>query len=144
MTTRSITTEHEREMLFRLLREQKFPFTVSIAKGKKRSTEQNKLQRLWTKEVSEQLGDRTPEEVRGDIKLRFGVPILRAENDMFREKYDRIIKPLPYETKMELMMLPMDFPVSRLMTVDQHSRYLDSVYRFFSERGVQLTEPLHA
>lgn len=144
MTTRIVKTEFDRDMLLKFIREHKLPFTVSIAKGKKRSTEQNKLQRLWANEVAEQLGDRTPEEVRGDIKLRFGVPILRSENEIFREKYDRIIKPLPYETKMELMMLPMDFPVSRLMTTGQHSRYLDSVYRFFTERGVQLTEPLHA
>jgi hypothetical protein len=141
MTTRSITTEHEREMLFRLLREQKFPFTVSIAKGKKRSEEQNRLQRLWMKEVSEQLGDMTPEECRGYCKLTIGVPILRAENEAFCQKYDAIVKPLAYEQKLAVMMEPLDLPVTRIMTTAQKTRYLDGIYKHFSEKGIVLTLP---
>jgi hypothetical protein len=123
------------------LQDRKLPFTVEILAGRRRSIEQNKLQRLWLKEIAEQAGDRTPEEVRGDAKLRFGVPILRAENETFREKYDRIVKPLPYEAKLELMMEPMDFPVTRLMTSDQSTRYLDAIYRHYVEQGFALTQP---
>lgn len=143
MTSRIVKTEVERELLLKLIKSQKLPFSVSITKGKKRSIHQNKLSRLWVREISEQLGDRSAEEVRADMKLRFGVPILRSENETFCEKYDRLIKPLSYETKIELMMEPMDFPVSRLMSTDQFTRYLDSAYRFFSERGIQLTEPIY-
>lgn len=139
---RIVKSEYERDMLLKLIRAQPLAFTVTIAKGKKRSIHQNKLSRLWVNEIAEQLGDRTAEEVRGDMKLRFGVPILRAENETFCEKYDRLIKPLPYETKMELMMMPLDFPVSRLMDTGQFTRYLDSAYRFYTEKGIQLTEPL--
>lgn len=141
MVTRAVHTKQERDLLLRYLRTRKLPFTVDIEDGRKRSSEQNRLQRLWLKEIAEQLGDRTAEDIRGDAKLRFGVPILRAENESFREKYDRIIKPLPYETKIELMMEPMDFPVTRLMTVDQKTRFLDAIYRHYSEQGIALTSP---
>src|SRR6185295_2176617 len=92
MTTRVVQNEHQRQLLLRFLQQRKLPFTVDISDGRRRSAEQNRLQRLWIKEIAEQLGDRTPEEIRGDAKLRFGVPILRAEDETFREKYDRIIK----------------------------------------------------
>lgn len=138
---RAVHNEVERGLLILLIKERKIPFTVEITEGRRRSTEQNRLQRLWVKEVAEQLGDRTPEEVRGDAKLRFGVPILRAENEIFCEKYDRLIKPKSYEEKIELMMEPMDFPITRLMNVDQKTRYLDAFSRYYSQQGVQLTDP---
>ena len=142
MTERIVKTEADRDMLLKLITQQKLPFSVSITKGKRRSIDQNRLLRLWIGEITEQLGDRTAEEVRGDLKLRFGVPILRAENEAFREKYDRIVKHLPYETKLELMMEPIDFPVSRLLKTGQFTTFLDNIYSFFSERGIKLTEPM--
>jgi hypothetical protein len=141
MTSRIVKNEYERGLLLRFIESQKLPFTANISKGGKRSVEQNRLQRLWLNEIAEQLGDRTAEEVRGDAKLRFGVPILRAENEEFCEKYDRIIKPLPYETKLELMMEPLDFPVTRLMSTDQKTRYLDALCQHYLEQGMALTEP---
>lgn len=96
---------------------------------------------MWLNEAAEQLGDRTAEELRGMCKLQFGVPILRAENTRFCEAYDRLIKPLPYETKLEYMMDPLDFPVTRLMTTNQKTRYLEDVSRHFLEQGIVLTEP---
>ena|SRR3990167_1620001 len=141
MTTRVVDTEEKRRLLLKLIEGQPLPFTCEVVKGKRRSVEQNRLQRLWLAEIAEQLGDRTPEEIRAFCKLTLGVPILRAESDLFREKYDRIIRPMPYETKLELMGEPMDFPVTRLMTTEQNTRYLDSVSRYFTERGVVLTDP---
>ena len=90
MTTRTITTDEHRNSLVLYLKDQKLPFTVIITKGKKRSVFQNNLQRMWILEISEQLGDLTPEEIRGYCKLTIGVPILRAENDDFCEKYDAV------------------------------------------------------
>jgi len=141
MTTRSVTNEFQREALVKLIQAQSLPFTCEVVKGKRRSVNQNRTQRMWMKEVSEQLQDRTPEEVRGYCKLHFGVPMLREENELFREKYDRIVKPLPYETKLELMMEPLDFPVTRLMTTHQHARYLDAIWTNFIGQGVVLTDP---
>ena len=141
MTSRVIETDSDLDMLGKFLAAHKRPFTVSITKGKKRSIEQNKLQRMWMNEASEQLGDRPPEEVRGECKLTIGVPILRAENESFRERYDAVVRPLPYEQKLALMMEPFDFPVTRLMSTKQKTAYLDEVSRHFAAQGVVLTSP---
>jgi hypothetical protein len=142
VTSRVVTTDAEFDGLLRLLAAQKRPFTISIAKGKKRSVEQNRLQRLWMNEIAEQLGDRTPEDARAYCKLHIGVPILREENADFREAYDRLIRDrLSYEEKLEAMAVPLDFPVTRLMSTEQKKRYLDEIVRRFSEAGVVLTDP---
>lgn len=141
MTSRSVETDIQRAMLIRLIEARTLPFTVEIVDGRRRSSEQNRLQRQWINEIAEQLGDRTPEEVRAECKLRFGVPILRAESEIFRKKYDRLIKSMPYETKLELMAEPMDFPITRLMNVKQKTQYLDAIQRHYAEQGVVLTQP---
>lgn len=141
MTQRFLETEADRRMLLRFIEGQPLPLTVSLSKGGRRSLKQNKLQRLWLNEISEQLGDQTPEEVRGYCKLTLGVPILRAENEEFCKRYDAIIRPLPYEQKLALMMEPLDFPISRLMTTKQATSYLDGMHRHFSEKGIALTDP---
>lgn len=143
MTTnnRIVDSEDARKALSRFITGKKLPFTVSIADGKHRTTDQNRLQRLWVMEISAQLGDQTPEEVRGYCKLAFGVPILREENDAFCASYDQIIKPLPYPMKLKLMMEPFDFGVTRIMTTRQKTNYLDAIHRHFSEMGLILTNP---
>lgn len=138
---RIVETEHDREMLVRFISKKPLPFTSTITDGKHRTTDQNRLQRLWVMEIAQQLGDQTPEEVRGYCKLAFGVPILRAENEAFRASYDMIVKPLPYEMKLKLMMEPFDFGVTRLMTTRQKTKYLDGIHKFYLEQGLILTNP---
>lgn len=142
MTTnnRIVETEQARDMLMRFVASKKLPFTVSIVDGKHRTNPQNKLQRQWVMEVASQTGE-TPEEVRGYCKLAFGVPILRAENDAFRAAYDEMVKPLPLQTKLKLMMEPFDFGVTRLMTTRQKTAFLDTMHRHYSEQGLILTNP---
>ena len=79
--------------------------------------------------------------MRGETKLRVGVPILRRDDEAFCEKYDRLIKPHTYEEKLEMMMEPIDFPVSRLLTAAQKSEYLDAMFRHWTQQGVILTLP---
>lgn len=141
MVTRVVKDETDREALIQFLGARKLPFTADIIKGKRRSTEQNRLQRLWMNEISEQMGDRTPEEVRAYCKLTIGVPILRAENTRFCEMYDRVIKPMPYEQKLSIMAEPFDLAVTRLMTTVQKKAYLDEIQRHFSQQGIVLTDP---
>jgi hypothetical protein len=142
MVSRLVRTEFDRKLLMRFIEAHKLPFTCDISQKAKRTIEQNRLQRLWMKEAAEQIDGNTSEELRGHCKLHIGVPILREENEDFRIKYDIIVKPLPYEHKLALMMEPLDFPVTRLMTTKQKTLYLDSVYQHFSEMGVALTVPL--
>lgn len=117
-----------------------YPCTVSIRPGVGRSTPQNRLAQQWAADVSAQMGDRTPEEARGYFKLHHGVPI-RREDPAFMSVYDARIKPMPYEAKLALMMVPIDLPVTRDMTVKELTRYLDSIQREFSAMGVRLTDP---
>lgn len=138
---KAIRTEQDRQAFIRLLSARELPCTVSIAKGAPRSIEQNKTQRLWVNEIAEQCPDDDAEGWRAYIKLRIGVPILRAENDDFAEQYDRVVKPLPYEQKLDIMREPIDLPVTRLMTTSQHARLLDEIWVHFGSMGVQLTDP---
>lgn len=105
-----------------------------------RSYEQNRLQWLWYKEASLQ-GDMTPQEYRAYCKAHFGVPILRAEDEEFRAVYDKVIRPLDYADKLELMREPIDFPVTSRMTVAQMTEYLNQVHGHFRGLGFELTEP---
>jgi hypothetical protein len=138
---RIVDTEQARETLVKYIMCKTMPFTCSITDGKHRTTPQNKLQRLWMVEIATQLGDRTPENVRGECKLMFGVPLLRRENDAFRLGYDKHVKPLPYETKLALMQEPISLPVTSIMTTRQLTDYLDEVHRHFSQQGLILTNP---
>jgi len=146
MTTRVITSDYDFDMLGKFLFGMKKPFTVRISKGKPRSWKQNRLNRLWMQEIAAQMVERgdpewTEERARAFCKLHMGVPLLRAEDETYRDKYDRIIKPHSYEEKLEMMMEPFDFPVTRLMSTEQEKRYLDEVQRYFSQRGMILTDP---
>ncbi|WP_420961125.1 hypothetical protein [Brucella sp. IR073] len=140
MTTRVIETPWDRQLLFKYIEQQKGPITVTITKGKHRTTDQNRLQRLWVKEIAEQRCEPT-EDVRAYCKLHIGIPILRNENEGFRAEYDAVIRPLPYETKLRMMKVPLDWAVTRLMTTKQLTAYLDEVHRTFSEQGIVLTNP---
>ena len=138
MNQRLIRTEAERQSLIRYHQSKGMPFTTTTKDGDKRSNPQNRLQMKWCKEAAMQ-GDNTAEEYRAYCKLHFGVPILREDED-FQASYDQKLKWLPYETKLALMG-EFDFPVSRLMQVEQMRRYLDAIYQHFTGLGFQLTDP---
>ena len=140
MVTRVLATEQDRAMLQRLIAGVPLPSTVEITKGKRRSTDQNRLQRKWMTEIAEQLGE-DAEHWRAYCKLHFGVRILRAESDGFCAAYDAHVRHLPYETKLAYMAVPLDMPVTRMMTTKQKTAYLDAIYRHFTEQGVYLTAP---
>jgi len=141
LVDRIIRNDHDLRMLVSFLEQRDKPFTVSVRKGADRTVDQNRLQRLWCNEAAEQRGDVTAEDVRAECKLRIGVPIMRAASEEFREKYDRIIKPHPYEVKLEMMAEPLDFPVTRIMTTKEKAEYLDAMHALFTGEGFILTEP---
>lgn len=140
MVARFIETPQDLEYLGLFLATQKLPLVVTIEKGAKKSTAQNRLAHLWTAEIAHQLGDTTPNEVRAELKLTFGIPIL-AEDEQFRIKWQEVAGHLGYEQKLALMVEPFDFPVSRLFTVKQGSAYLDAIHRRYSGMGIRLTDP---
>lgn len=115
--------------------------SVSFGEYKRnRSKAQNRLQMLWFKQAGAQ-GDMSPNEYRALCKLSIGVPLLRSQSETFQKKYDEIIVPLSYEHKLQLMVEPFDFPVTRLMSVKQMTFYLNEVSRYLSEQGIRLSHP---
>lgn len=121
----------------RFLSRLKLPVTVEWVQGRDRTRDQNALQFLWATEVARQFGDREPEDVQRMWKLHHGVPILREDSAEFREVYDRAIKGLPYELKIEAMRF---ITVTSIMKVRQMVRYLDAVERECIEAGLTLTD----
>ena len=140
MPTKIIREPIHVEALANMLRGRKLPITVTWTQGAPRSTAQNRLAQRWFTDIATQLGDQTNEDVRAECKLRFGVPILRAENEVFRLSYDRVIKALPYDQKLDAIKA-FDLPVTRLMTVKQMTAFMDEMQRHWSAQGVRLTDP---
>ncbi len=140
MPTRIIRTETDRDMAATWLQNMKPPFQVAVTSGSIRSLEQNALSHKWYQEVAHQREDMTVNEVRAECKLIFGVPILREENEKFRETYDRILKPLSYEEKINFIETT-ELPITRIMTVGQLSKYLDRMSDHFMKQGLVLTIP---
>jgi len=105
--------------------------TVTVTHGKKRSLSQNDISHAWYHQVANELREDTPLMVKSFCKLHMGIPILRAESDDFREKYDRAVKPMNYPDKLTLMEW---FPVTSLMTTPQLSEYLEKVQDHYRGR----------
>jgi len=135
-----IKTEHDKERALSLVQACRIPSTMKIEYGITRSLKQNSLQRKWLSEAQEQ-GDQSAEEYRGYCKLHFGVAIMKSESPEWAEKYDRLIRPLDYEQKLEMMMEPMDFPVTRCMSPKGKTAYLDKIRIYFESQGFLLTQP---
>lgn len=106
--------------------------------GTKRSLDQNAIAHAWYEQVARELREDDALGVKCYAKLHHGVPILRAEDADFRATYDAVIRPLPYELKLEAMK---HWPVTSLMTKAQLSAFLESVQRDYRSRGVHLEFP---
>lgn len=135
MTRRIVETEYERRQAIRFIEGHKLPMTIGIESIGKRSARQNRLNRQWMLDIAGQMEGWSAEYARGYCKLHFGIPILRADDEEFCREYDALVRPLPYEHKLKLMMVPFDFGVTRRMTTKQQTAYLDAVHRHFSEQG---------
>lgn len=140
MPTKIIRHHDHIDALAAMLRFRKLPITVTWTQGEVRSTAQNRLAQQWYSDITTQLGDQTREDVRAECKMRFGVPILRAENQAFQVSYDRVLKHLPYEEKLQAIR-DFDLPVTRLMTVKQMQAFLTEVQQHYIKQGVRLTDP---
>ena len=118
----------------------KWPVTVTITQGASRSSQQNRLAQVWYSDVARQIGDMTHDEVRADCKVTFGAPILRTENEAFRQEWDATIGCLPHEAQRRFVQV-LDVPVTRLMTVKQMTAFMDAMQRHWSGIGIRLTDP---
>ena len=111
---------------------------VSAKVGKDRSIPQNSISHAWYAQVERELREDDALGVKCFCKLNFGVPILRAEDEEFRSFYDRAIKGLTYEQKIQAMTF---VPVTSRMSKTQKSTYLETMQKHYSKRGVRLEFP---
>lgn len=112
---------------------------INIKTGKDRTLDQNALSHLWYEQLARELTECDALGWKCECKLLHGVPILRAEDEAFREFYDKTIKhALTYEQKLSAMKY---VPVTSLMTTQQLSKYLEAVQSDFARRGVRLEFP---
>ena len=111
---------------------------VSIKTGKDRSLPQNSITHAWYAQIARELREDSEMGWKCYCKLHHGVPILRLADEEFRATYDRVIKQLSYENKLEAMKV---WPVTSLMTKAQLSEYAEAVQIDFARRGVVLKFP---
>ena len=115
------------------------PVTVSWTQGVDRTKQQNALMWQWAGEVSKQNGDMSPDEVQAEWKLHHGVPILRAQDDNFREFYDCSMMGINYATKLEIMQR--GFPITRDMNKSQMIEFMNRVQAECAQQNWIVTDP---
>lgn len=108
---------------------------VSLRIGKDRSLDQNAISHCWYDAISKQLGENTPEGVKCECKLIYGLPILCAEDEDFAIMILAMLKNLTYEEQVKAMRY---IDVTSLMSVHQMTRYLDSMQKEYAKQGVIL------
>ncbi|MGC7464235.1 hypothetical protein QT654_20615 [Xanthomonas citri pv. citri] len=113
--------------------------TITLKFGKGRTVDQNSLSHAWYEQVARELREDDARGVKRFAKLHFGVPILRAEDEEFRQSYDAVIKRnLSYEQKLVAMDM---LPVTSRMTTKQISQYMQDVQDHYRTKGVSLEFP---
>ena len=145
MRTRSfhISTPDEKARCISYIVKQPEPFGVDVREAEDpRTLAQNSLSFRWYGEIANAIGQ-TPQESRAYCKLHFGIGIVKSGDSKlsrkFTEQYDTIIRPLPYEKKLELMLPPIELPVTSLMTKKQKTEYLNQIQRRYAEQGIYLS-----
>lgn len=120
---------------------------VSLRPGKDRTLDQNRLWFAMYKRIAEmtQLGD--PAEARKYCKLHIGVQILLNEDAGFQAEWYRVMRHLPYETKLAMMgechlFGPDGFPVTSLFNRAQGVQYTDRMANYFTGQGVVFSDLL--
>ena len=114
---------------------------INAKTGKARSLDQNAISHAWYEQLSRELKEDDILGWKCYCKLHHGVPILRADDEEFRESYDSVIKGLTYEQKLISMRV---WPVTSIMTKEQLSKYLEAMQADFLPRGVRLEFPVAA
>lgn len=104
---------------------------------KARSLAQNRLSFLWYGEIGAYMGI-VADEARCRCKLKFGVPIMVAEDEFFARTWQQLVEKHGRTFLLDLMEL---VPVTSLMTVAQMSQYLTDIDFYFGSQGLDLTHP---
>lgn len=129
-----------------MFRDKKY-VVVSLRSGKDRTLHQNRLWFAMYKRIAEmtQIGDEA--EARRYCKLHIGVQILLNEDPGFQAEWYRVMRHLPYETKLGMMgechlFGPDGFPVTSLFNRSQGIAYTDRIVARFAPQGVYFDDLL--
>ncbi len=134
----NVLNEFQRNQAILQITDREMPFVMTMKDyAHDRSNEQNALGHVWYAQVAATLREDTAEGVKCYCKLHFGIPILRGEDEEFKQAYNRTLLSLTYEQKLEIMIW---FPVTSLMKVEQKSLYLEQIQQHYADR-VQLLFP---
>lgn len=142
MTAFIINSEISLQSAIGILREEYAQYKYlsgSFKSGQDRSIDQNAISHLWYGQLARELREDDALGWKSFCKLNYGVPILRAEDDEFRQFYDGAIRmSLTYEQKLVAMKY---LPVTSEMKKHQLSKYLEAMQVAFLQRGVRLEFP---
>ncbi len=98
---------------------------MQLVEGKPRTLNQNGLIYKLYNDAARRVEGETPQTIRRYCKLTLGVPLLRVEDNTFRETWDKNIKAsLTYEQKLAIMDF---FPVTSRMNTEQETRYIEAI-----------------
>lgn len=134
MTTAIVTTPEKLSAVIGELRDalkETGWLRVSWRHDKDRSAQQNALSHAWYEQIASELREGTAAGVKCECKLRYGVPILRAEDADFRAMYDGALRMLSYPQKLTVMHY---LPVTSIMTTAQLSQYLEAIRDAYADR----------
>ena len=137
MPSRILRDERDLEAWSAFLRAQAFPMTVSQAKGAKRSNPQNSTLHAWFSQIAAETGQ-TPAEAKGEIKLRFGLPIMQTENAAWIAEWMPLYGPLSYAQRLKLFEV---IPLTSKLTTRQMAALMDAVQREYRAQGIPLIDP---
>jgi len=137
MPSRILREEKDLDAWERFLRAQAFPMTVSQAKGARRSNPQNATFHAWCGQIAAETGE-SPAEVKAEIKLRYGLPIMEAENAAWVAEWQPLYGPLPYGSRLKLFEV---LPLTSKLTTRQMAALMDEVQREYRAQGIALIDP---
>src|SRR5262245_18041011 len=138
MIDRLIEDERGRDRLLAFISRRALPFRATVVDGRPRSTDQNRLQWQWASEAASQLEDTTARELQLEWKARFGAPLLAEEDGKFADLWALMERKLSYSERVQWMEF-MD--ISRLLSVKGFARFLDEIFRTYTQEGIELTDP---
>lgn len=116
-----------------------FPFRVTIAKGDKRSLNQNALLHKWYEQVARHQGDMTAADVKGICHREYGLPI-RLRNNQFAWVWERSGAKMTYEQQCKFLASGV-LNISSGMSTAELKEYLDTMQQAFLKQGVALVIP---
>lgn len=112
------------------------PYDEKVAE-KRRNNAQNRLVYAIYQRIAKTLHGNDETHTRRECKLKIGCRILRRDNDEFASTYDRVIRPLDYETKLKAMDL---VSVSSIMSIKQAREYITRIIDTYSQEGVYFSD----